>query len=324
MRINEPDVVAALSDTICGWNNLRRLEVGAISADALAHIATLPSLQDLQLIEDYPGSLPSAMPSNLPSRTFPSLKALSVSGPAFPFFTALLRSMMICSHLTSIRFHTTRIFPTSTQWKDLLQAIEDVCARSALHHVSINDIEATSGPQGPKPFLTRNTLKLLLDFPDLLSIDLRTIGYLEIDNGMIESIALACPNLTSLVLSGAATGKPRTTLAGLLPFAKHCPQLTRLTLAFDATSVPTARSTSKIKNQLKTLNVLQSPMEKPPRVAAFLSDIFPNLQIVFSSDGTPRGEDDKQYNYSEVWGEMNGLVEEFLLVRKQEAARRYL
>lgn len=84
LDIRGSQAVATLSTTTCHWKNLHRWEVSRLSAEAMAHIVTLPSLTDLCLTDDQSASID--IPPNFPTGTFVSLRGLSVSAATILFF----------------------------------------------------------------------------------------------------------------------------------------------------------------------------------------------------------------------------------------------
>jgi hypothetical protein len=105
----------------------------------------------------------------------------------------------------------------------------------------------------------------------------------------------------------------------------HCPSLESLTIAFDASEVylGTEKPGGGVcYEKIHTLGVLHSPIGDPGKVAAFLSDIFPNLRDIpiFYSEDLELPDD-----YDELdrkWGEVLRLVKLFSLVRTQEKVFR--
>lgn len=308
-----------VSATICHWNHLRRLRVGPLSADALAHIASLPSLRELDLSDHRRGNVAAEFPYHLPFAGFPALKKLSVSSPNFQFSAHLLRSMRPGASLTSITCCANHSQTTATEWWDLLNAITGICLDSSLCDITIYDSEPSY--HHPALRLTEDHLQQLLPFANLTTVRLTTTGAFDIDNRTVADMAIAWPNISYLALVGGAASMPTVTLAGLLPLAKHCPKLCSLMLAFDATEVSIGEPSPKIHNSLRNLQVLNSPLNSSARVAAFLSDIFPSLDRVATWDVVtvfPLEED--QIN-ADLWNEVEDLVGIFALVRAQEIAR---
>jgi hypothetical protein len=110
-------------------------------------------------------------------------------------------------------------------------------------------------------------------------------GYEAINNSLMEAMALAWPYLRQISLRPHVRGHSSIDLGGLLHLAQHCPALESVTLGFDV-SLPTdlmgpgKRPGAGIRNESMTcLWVDHSRVTNPPAVAAFLSDVFPNLTL---------------------------------------------
>ncbi|KAH9929297.1 hypothetical protein B0H21DRAFT_712041 [Amylocystis lapponica] len=88
---------------------------------------------------------------------------------------------------------------------------------------------------------------------------------------------------------GANGGRPRrtsVTLEGLVHLARHCPQLSRLVLALDASVIPDSDRQSEgglANDSITKLMVRDSSLEDPIAVAAFLSNLFPNLRRIIAA-----------------------------------------
>lgn len=312
--------LTVISTTICHWNNLRCLQVGALSADALVHIATLPSLEVLRLIHDCQ-SLSTDFPYHLPFAGFPSLQKLLVICPGLSFCTQLVASMLPGVSLTSISFCINRLHPTSAEWNDLLNSIKRTCRHSYLLHIGIWDVWQGLEHPDNRPILTTDHLQLLFPFTNLLSVRLETIGTFDINNFTVAKMAVSWPNIYRLSLVGEATLKPTISLAALPPLAKYCPRLNSLTLAFNATLVPRAKPVQRFHSPLKVLDVLNSPINDSGYVAAFMSDIFPNLNSVVAFGKTATPLNDEQKRQVNLWKEVRGLTRIFASVRAHEIAR---
>ncbi|KAI0766358.1 hypothetical protein BD413DRAFT_615166 [Trametes elegans] len=82
--------------------------------------------------------------------------------------------------------------------------------------------------------------------------------------------------------------RPRATLPGLLPLARHCPDLDTLAVPLDTALQSTVDDPSRPEGRpsrgaapvsdLRRLQVGLSPIERPPAVAAFLFDVFPAIR----------------------------------------------
>lgn len=116
-------------------------------------------------------------------------------------------------------------------------------------------------------------------------------------------MAVAWPKIKELSLVGDSTPLDSgITLAGLLPLAEHCFKLESLTLTIDARSMPREAAPPRVRGHVTTMHVLNSPLQDPSGVAAFLSNIFPNLWCLVSSA-------DEQGYAENPWREVSELVQ---------------
>lgn len=148
----------------------------------------------------------------------------------------------------------------------------------------------------------------------MTSVALATVGAFDIDDAMVQDMAVAWPKINKLSLIGDVTPlDSEISLAGLMPLAEHCPKLKSLTLAFDARSVPRKAPPSLAHRRLSHINVMNSPLQDRDAVAAFLNNIFPNLRRLVSSA-------DKKEHDDNPWAEVSDLIASFKSARTQAAA----
>ncbi|PFH47527.1 hypothetical protein AMATHDRAFT_67573 [Amanita thiersii Skay4041] len=142
--------------------------------------------------------------------------------------------------------------------------------------------------------ITFQTLKPLLNCPNLNSFELVHDNPILITQAEVEVLAEAWPNLETLILNNEPVfiNCSTLTLEALIPFAKHCPRLRHLglfinasTLGHEYCSTPTS-SVSPSKRarvgydgpafkSLKKLSMGVSPISDEKGVALFLSTLCP-------------------------------------------------
>jgi hypothetical protein len=69
---------------------------------------------------------------------------------------------------------------------------------------------------------------------------------------------------------------------------------------------------------------LHSPIAQPKQVAAFLSDLFPNLSFISNKEReyrADRGVEEAEEDQDKKWVEVEGLIAVLASVRAQEMAR---
>ena len=108
--------------------------------------------------------------------------------------------------------------------------------------------------------------------------------------------------------------RSRPTIHTLVSFAKHCPQLESLALAINATTVLNYEEKlgkGACNNRPRELDVHDSTIADPGRAAAFISDIFPKVEILNAFARVGEGQKRK-------WNEIEKLIPVFANVRRQE------
>lgn len=154
---------------------------------------------------------------------------------------------------------------------------------------------------------TIDTFEPLLSFRNLHTLGLSLVAiHYGLDNLSIERMAAAWPlmqrfELNSEVGSGADV-EPHITLDGLLPMARYWPQLESLSLSFDAVTGKIPLEKPGGGNQCPLLTVLDvgysGVTSSKGKVAAFLTDIFPNLVEIHSSFDCDEWEDIAEIAYA--------------------------
>ena len=118
---------------------------------------------------------------------------------------------------------------------------------------------------------------------------------------------------------------PTATLAGLIPLAQGCKSLRHVCVYIDAVNMPEDDPASPVGRALRERPALaespawcfdfeMSPIGNPVRVAAFLSGLFPQMEIM---DAHPASQWEPQ------WREANSLNRKFKKVREQERRARW-
>lgn len=167
---------------------------------------------------------------------------------------------------------------------------------------------------------------LLLNNLVYVHINVAAIGF---GNRMVRKMANAWPKLVSLDLcEGGWAGESQITLAGLLPLIK-LPALRELSIPINASVVDYTLGALPVdtpSTNLLQLRLHDSIIEDPFAVAAFLSDLFPNLITInaWETDviaSIAISQEAKQ-QYAARWKEVARLVPLLVKVRRQERRRR--
>ncbi|KAH0580225.1 hypothetical protein H2248_001744 [Termitomyces sp. 'cryptogamus'] len=240
------------------------------------------------------------------AQPFPALRKLVITSDAPSVFSVLFEIFqhhplqLLDLHPQSLRIdHTLVASNLSTEWS---QVIRDISSKfCSLKDLTI--VGSTNGTQAPlftvfEPLLGMHEFELIdLDFPCL-----------PFSNADLQQVASAWPKLIKLRLTGSQ-GPLNATLEALMAFAVGCPKLQDLSLEFDASYTPSMGDVSIFSNELKTLDVQNSPIHSALSVARYLDRMFPNLETIHAND------------CNSTWSEVGVLIEMFRAVRMDQKAR---
>jgi hypothetical protein len=201
--------------------------------------------------------------------------------------------------------------PDQTQWAELFNELKNGVLQDDLSIMSISSWAA--GLRNVS--LSFQTISPLLSFQHITQFRLYGMCSLDLGDGDIMRVAKAWPRLQVFKIcpSGTRHGPSRSTVHALVPFAKYCHRLENLALTIDATAVSNYEEKPGkgiCSTRLRELGVHDSPINDPGRVAAFISDVFPNVGRLRVS---VTGEDQKR-----KWKEVEKLIPVFAAVRRQE------
>ncbi|KAJ6498835.1 hypothetical protein C8R45DRAFT_1093132 [Mycena sanguinolenta] len=317
-------LVFAISDAVCGWQNLTCLAVPDLDRAAFTHVAELPLLTNLSLtfVDDPSHNLSDF----LSGPTFPALEYLFVCCKTARFCTSLIR-VVSSRRLTNLTIHTMSVWTTSA-WQELHTAMHDCLNRVALDHIEVEEWRVSGRPSDnvlSAYVLSPDVVRPLLAFKGLATIRYQIHPCLDVDDEFLEEMAKAWPEVVELEFGNEAAilQAPRSTLQCLVSFAQHCPDLLTLGIRMDATRIPEFVQVpgSRISSSLDCLCVgtswIDTSKDSEGRVAAFISNLFPRLQYVSPYSGDlslpePLGLQ------MESWSHVSQLIPVFSSVRTEE------
>ncbi|KAJ7060516.1 hypothetical protein C8F01DRAFT_195809 [Mycena amicta] len=308
---------------------IRTLGLMTIDGEGLKHLSTLDTLQSLTLHNPVAGDCGSSLgplSSDLPP--FASLRRVHLWETTFEFASEFLRSAGPTLSLKEFRVGTSRP-ATGTTIARLLSLVGSHLDH-LLDSLAIGEPEDGEGTEAPPPasldlyVLDGAALLPLSRFSNLTIVFIQSSVGLRIDDTILWELAPAWPKLKQLELnSGSHTQvPPSTTLDALRALAKFCPDLSAVCMPVDASSVPAFepyRDDHISQETLKSYHFQQSPISDPAGVAAFLSDIFPNMtQIQTTFDEDNDEEMEMVERLTALWKEVRKLLPAFASVRRQE------
>ncbi|KAJ6544241.1 hypothetical protein B0H19DRAFT_1267532 [Mycena capillaripes] len=317
----DPLSVRLISDAVCGWQYLTDLSIPNLDKAGFIHVAGLTSLTSLSLCyaKDTAFLHP---PEFLSGTTFPVLKYLFIRCETSRFCAGVLQV------ISSRTFENLTIRPmvcwTTSAWQKLHTTLRD-----CLNHATFNSIDVEETGEDNRPadtesyVLSADALRPLLAFTNMNSVMYQVYPCLDVDDDFLEEMALAWPQIGTLQFGTevSISQRPRATLKCLITFAGHCSQLSTLGIRMDASQVPEFKQVPRNRlghKWLDRLDVGTSTISssKEALVAAFISNLFPELEYLFSFDATPLPEPLNLYSSS--WNRVSEMVPVFCSVRSQE------
>ncbi len=311
--LNQPprqDIENALS-VIKQWPSLRSLEMGGLPELLTLCIAKLPVRE---LVVDKPHETDRGRLA-MPVKGFTKLEHLDIRSSTVEF-SATLFTCMSETPLRTLRLEFDRD-PESHQLSELFMAMRHGITHSSLQHLYISYATGTDFVEEDR-FITFGELSPLLAFTGLSEVSIAINYEVCIGTEDLKVMALKWPHLQTLELISLRPSEywPQITIKDVV---RHFPSLENLTIAFDASKVclNAEKPGDGVRNEkIRTLGVLRSPIDEPGKVAAFLSDIVPNLRSI---DVFQHEEDDVPDDFGELerkWKEAERYVALFSLVRR--------
>jgi hypothetical protein len=323
-----------ISDAVCQWNQLEWFRWDRyLSHRALIHLVGLTKLQTMIV--------------SIPDLSIADWQA-HLSTLQAPGFCALREAIITCKRISSC---ASLIDVTSLHQLDsisiavhddpeaaavgrLFQALNTQCSYTTLTKFLVQNNRYINTNINTHPFdiIDEDMFRLLLVFPNMVEVSLNIPLAFRLGNGVLRDISTSWPRLRSLHINtrGGWAGQSQITLAGLIPLLS-LPQLAQLSIVVNAAVVdqtvnmpPTGVSNTKIFN----LHLADSVIRNEHSVAAFLSDILPNVRKINSwcpgaaQNASVSLADAKEYQAR--WNRAAALIPTFAGVREQErkAARK--
>lgn len=182
----------------------------------------------------------------------------------------------------------------------------------------------TSGPHPTCPTLTLRDLIPLTCFKSLRRIDISINHSIYLNDNDLQTLASAWPCLYSFSLNDTAGWRAKSgiTRTGLVTILDCCPDLQKLCIALNTDAfmeVPSDREGVE-NTAMRTLGLADSLIEARATmaVAAFLSDIFPNLTTIVAWDSVVMSRRPNAGLYAERWMRVSEQVHGMNQVRAQE------
>jgi hypothetical protein len=312
------DLFSGHSSSACAlfslWTRLCSLTLNHMDLSTLTDVlAGLPVLKTFKIHNCR--TIDPLSPSTV--KGFPMLQHLDMYGSNVDCYLHVLKRMS-CTPLVNLVLYVVGASHES-QWVELFSILPNGILHDSLAIVTIRGlVQNDSGHPVPIRF---QIMSPLLQFRRIshLTNDGSKYSALDLDDNDVACIAQAWPCLTSFSIRPTKyiMVPSRLTLRALIPFVKYCPKLETLSIKINATIIDDYEEKpgkGLYGDRLQKLNVFDSPIDDPARVAAFLSDIFPNVRNISS---TVRGAE--MPVVGPKWDEVERLIPVFAAVRRQEA-----
>ncbi|KAI0754814.1 hypothetical protein C8Q80DRAFT_391356 [Daedaleopsis nitida] len=336
LHSQSPAASLALSYTVQGAPNLTTFDCAhiAVDEDAVNALATLSTLThcSLRLPE-----LRTWRTTGTISHPFPALRHIEISC-SVEAYSAFSRAMTLPFMKHAVLAITS--IPDNKSLLDFIPSIRRQLSPSSLTSVQVHlfdglRLQITREAVAAHGAILRSAhFTPLFDFSLLESFDLRLPCMHDIDDSLFASLAKAWPRLRTFVLGDqpyCVHESPRATLKALVPFATHCLHLEAIGMQLDASSstqsqgqglgfrddlraLPAQGSLSRVS----LLHVSTSPVANAEDVATFLSCVFPELRIVWTSRSDKTREGQKRRR---GWQKVDKLVRLMQQVRLDERRR---
>jgi len=258
---------------------------------------------------------------------FRSIDSLTLTATSLATLTSLLEPMQITPSQVS---STAEKEPTVDSIQLFFLVLVNVCSSERLSQVSLYvNCHSTALPQPEE--ITLSTFQCLLALPSITSFKLDVPCAILLDDAGLTTLAKHWPNLTELLINQDRGWGPlnHITHQGLLNLLSHCSDISRFSLCVDFSDIDVSNSrlsgsrpSNGVTNErCNVADFVTSTITNPVAIAAFLSDIFPNLVRVNEAWGddptmSEEGTEDIEV-YQQRWEEVEGLVPAFAAVRRQ-------
>ncbi|KAJ7511577.1 hypothetical protein B0H11DRAFT_1788829 [Mycena galericulata] len=262
-------IVLAVSSLVLAMTNAKEVRVPYLHAEAYLHLASLTSLEILEVDALYGVSSPKLGAPPHPS--FQSLRDLNLRSCTIEGATDLV-TMFSNPPLESL-YLVVSASPSASTMQAFFTTLADHASHSHLTHLDVHIGESLDPVSYSGTLLV---LPPLLTFHNLRYVSLELPFGMAIDDSWCSSLAF--PHLEELVLEPRGSPPSTVRLAALVAFARNCPVLRELTLPVDATD--TAALTLPLQPRVRQTNLRRvwfpdSPIRSAPPVARFLSSLFP-------------------------------------------------
>jgi hypothetical protein len=283
------DTSDAICEAVCGWRDLIHLTTGVLNTQALAHLASLPSLKSLHFMSyDFVDDLrPKPIPAFISE-----LEDMSISATSLSHLTRCLKNVpsLSCRSVelridrgdSEVPYDPVDITDLIVSFsKCFSPALEQLDAEFGFDYVAFSeDVLADS-----RFAFGFDVIAPLLPFSRLTRLDLRWFCTSHVDDDALKDMVQSWPQLDTFSFGTGAPWlvPPSLTFIGLVHLIQHCRHLRRIEMLFHAFPIDTNSEpfSITIPNQnIDFFYVGVSPIDDAMAVACQLHALMPNLAVV--------------------------------------------
>lgn len=309
-----------LSGIVTCWNDLEVLEMGAVNAQALKHLASLKQLRELKML--VPAGYNLELMS-LFSVTVFSVDKFSMSVPSVGFLLAFFTPLQLSAKSVRLRIETA---PNAVDLDHLLSSLTEHFKSNVLESL---EVEVARFAGYALVEVTASNLRRLQAFAGLTKLKLSSM-HISITDDEILDLVSAWPQMRHLYLHtnrGREVTCLGVTFLGLAGVLERCPQLCSLGINLDTTAPiyspsPTHHKYTGITSeQLTNLHVGYAECNDVGAIGNLLAMMCPNLSKIYSTRGVNTTYEDEDASTRHLWFEGAGTwkkVEIFFIQKRKE------
>jgi hypothetical protein len=282
------DTSDAICEAVCGWRDLVHLATGVLNTQALAHLASLPSLKSLHFRSDFVDD-----PRLKPIPTFISeLEEMFIGATSLSHLTRCLKNLPSLS-CRSVRLHIncsdSEVPYDPVDITDLIVSFSE-CFSPALEQLDVEfgfHYEALSEDMlaDSRFAFGFDVIVPLLPFSRLTKLDLDWFCTSHVDDDALKDMVQSWPQLDTFSFGTKAPWliSPSLTFVGLVHLIQHCQHLRRINMSFRAFPIDTNSEPFSItipNENVISLFVGISPIDDAMAVACQLHTLMPKLAVV--------------------------------------------
>ncbi|OJA18954.1 hypothetical protein AZE42_06037 [Rhizopogon vesiculosus] len=298
-----------LSKAVCDWHELVHLETGVLNTQALAHLASLPSLKSLSFTSYNLAA--DTQPQSIPIFTS-KLDAVSITVPSHSHLHRCLRNIRFffsCRTVSLCIGCDPQEFFDLSNTPDLIISFSE-CFSPVLEQLIVEseDHAYNESLDSQRFAFSFDVIAPLLQFSRLTVLDLTWFCSLDVDDEALKYMAQAWPQLEKVNIESGpwhSLALTSRTFTGLVHLIKHCRHLDYIQMRFAACPINTDIEpfSTTTANEDLTLDVGISPISNPIAVACQLHALLPNMRSVMRYEWND--DDEGRPPFEEEWDQVD-------------------